>query len=70
MAALKVIASGDSVAVVLLDAGQPQAMTFEGIGLEDGTGTPIVILHSGSERITYPLSELRIEPNEDDERPG
>jgi hypothetical protein len=45
-------------------------MTFEGIGLEDGVGTPIVILRSGSERITYPLSELRIEPNEDDERPG
>jgi hypothetical protein len=67
---LFVIASGDPVAVVLPDATEPRSMTFEGIGLEDGTGTPIVILRSGSERITYPLSELRIEPNENDERPG
>lgn len=67
---LFVIQSGDPVTVSLPDTTQAQAMTFEGIGLEDGTGTPIVILHSGSERITYPLSELRIEPTEDDERPG
>jgi hypothetical protein len=67
---LFVIASGDTVTVALPDTTEAEAMTFEGIGLEEGTGTPIVILRSGSERITYPLNELRIEQDEDDERPG
>lgn len=66
MGKLFVIASGDPVNVALPDTTEAQAMTFEGIGLEDGMGTPIVILRSGSERITYPLGELRIEPDEDD----
>jgi hypothetical protein len=67
---LFVITSGDPVTVSLPDTAEAQVMTFEGIGLENGTGTPVVILRFGSERITYPLGELRIEPNEDDERPG
>ncbi len=66
MGALYVIASGDAIDVVLPDKTEAQTMTFEGIGLEDGTSTPIAILRSGSERITYPLGELRIEPDGDD----
>lgn len=66
MSKLFVIASGDPVTVSLPDTTEAQAMTFEGIGIEDGVGTPIVILRSGSERITYPLDELRIESDEDD----
>jgi len=63
---LKVIASGDTVAVVLSDAPESQTMTFEGIGLEEGNAAPVAVLRTGSERITYPLGELRIEPGEDD----
>jgi hypothetical protein len=59
MGELLVIASGDTVTVALPD--KTQAMTFEGIGIEDGVGTPILILRSGSERISYPLDEVRIE---------
>ena len=67
MAALKVIASGAAVDVVLPDAPEPQSMTFEGIGLEEGNEAPVVVLcRTGSERITYPLGELRIESDEDD----
>jgi len=66
MAALNVIASGDMVAVVLPDTTESQAMTFEGIGLEEHTDAPVVVLRTGAERITYPLDELRIEPDEDD----
>lgn len=65
MGALNVIASGDPVAVVLPDATEPQSMTFEGIGLEEGDAAPVAVLRTGPERITYPLSELRIEPHED-----
>jgi hypothetical protein len=66
MATLRVIASGDTVDVVLPDSTEPQSMTFEGIGLEEGNTAPVAVLRTGSERITYPLSELRIEPDEDD----
>ncbi len=66
MGTLHMIASGDAITAVLPDKTEAQAMTFEGIGLEDGDATPIVILRSGSERITYPLAELRVEPDEDD----
>jgi hypothetical protein len=59
MGELLVIASGDTVTVGLPD--KTQAMTFEGIGIEDGVGTPILILRSGSERISYPLDDVRIE---------
>jgi hypothetical protein len=66
MDGLKVIASGDTVDVALPDSTEPQAMTFEGIGLEEGNAAPVAVLRTGSERITYPLGELRIEPGEDD----
>ena len=66
MDGLKVIASDDTVDVVLPDTAEPKAMTFEGIGLEEGNAAPVAVLRTGSERITYPLSELRIEPDEDD----
>jgi hypothetical protein len=66
MGNLDVIASGDTVAVVLPDRSEPQSMTFEGIGLEEDGSAPVAVLRTGSERITYPLSELRIEPDEDD----
>lgn len=65
MDGLKVIASGDSVDVVLPDRPESRSMTFEGIGLEEGGSTPVVVLRTGFERITYPLAELRIEPRED-----
>jgi hypothetical protein len=65
MDGLKVIASGDAVDVVMPNKTKPQSMTFEGIGLEEGESAPVVVLRTGSERITYPLSELRIEPGED-----
>jgi len=63
---LKVIASGDTVPVVMPNRTKPQAMTFEGIGLEEGRDGPVAVLRKGFERITYPLAELRIEPDEDD----
>jgi len=66
MDGLKVIASGDSVDVVLSDKTKPQAMIFEGIGLEEGSDAPVAVLRKGFERITYPLAALRIEPDEDD----
>jgi len=66
MDGLKVIASGDTVDVVLPDTAEPQSMTFEGIGLEENVDTPVAVLRTGAERITYPLSKLRIEPDEDD----
>lgn len=66
MGGLTVIASGDKVDVVLPDTTEPQAMTFEGFGLEEGTHIPVAVLRTGSERITYPLAELRIEPHEGD----
>jgi|GEM_PF-6628483 len=66
MDGLKVIASGNTVDVVLPDTDEPKAMTFEGIGLEEGIDGPVAVLRTGSERITYPLSELRIELDEDD----
>ena len=66
MDGLKVIASGDSVDVVLSDKTKPQSMTFEGIGLEEGIDGPVVVLRKGFERITSPLATLRIEPDEDD----
>jgi len=61
----KVIASGEKVAVVLPDHPEPQSMTFEGIGLEEGRDGPVAVLRKGFERITYPLADLRIEPDED-----
>ena len=65
MNGLKVIASGDTVDVVLPGAIEPQTMTFEGIGLEGDESAPIAVLCTDSEQITYPLGELRIEPDED-----
>jgi hypothetical protein len=65
MARLHIIRSGDAVTAVL--PGETSAMTFEGLGLEEGDDTPVVVLCPNErERITYPLAELRIEPDEDD----
>jgi len=47
MDGLKVIASGDTVDVVLPDATETQAMTFEGIGLEEGRDGPVAVLRKG-----------------------
>jgi hypothetical protein len=66
MDGLKVIASGDSVDVALSDKTKPQAMIFEGIGLEEGIDGPVVVLRKGFERITSPLATLRIEPDKED----
>jgi len=65
MDGLKVIASGEKVAVVMPGKRKPQDMTFEGIGLEESSNEPVAVLRKGFERITYPLDALRIEPDED-----
>lgn len=66
MDGLDVIASGEKVDVVLPGKTKPQAMTFEGIGLEEGRDGPVAVLRKGFERITYPLADLRIESDGDD----
>lgn len=63
MGELFVIQSGDAVNVALPGEDEAQDAIFEGIGTEDGEGTPTLILRSGSEQIAYPLDELRIEPD-------
>lgn len=64
MARLRVIRTGDAITATLPD--ETRAMTFEGIGLEEGDEAPVVVLRTGAERITYPLAGLRIGPDEAD----